>query len=139
MPRELRIPTLVITGEEDLVPVEVAERIACALANAQLVSTPDCGQFACLECSGAVQTALDDFFRRTAGSDRNSCRIDERRTASDKAAPPVSLLTGSAGGRTLEHDAARCRTMRGQSHPEGAPTWERSGFSQSVACSRLLE
>lgn len=91
MPRELRIPTLVITGEEDLVPVEVAERIACALANAQLVSTPDCGQFACLECSGAVQTALDDFFRRTAGSDRNSCRIDERRTASDKAAPPVSV------------------------------------------------
>jgi proline iminopeptidase len=68
--RDLRIPTLVIAGEHDFIPVEVAERIARAIPNAQLVKLRDCGHFAYLECPNEVRAALDDFFRRTRARPR---------------------------------------------------------------------
>jgi len=51
-------------GDDDFIPVEVAERIAQAIPNAEIVTIKNCGHFAFLECAGEVRNALDDFFRR---------------------------------------------------------------------------
>jgi proline iminopeptidase len=61
--RMLNIPTLAIAGEEDFIPVAVAEHIAQAIPRATLVTIPDCGHFAYLECAGEVRDALDHFVR----------------------------------------------------------------------------
>lgn len=58
----LRIPALVITGADDFIPVEVAERIAGALPEARLVTLARCGHFVYLECTDATRRAVDDFF-----------------------------------------------------------------------------
>jgi proline iminopeptidase len=58
----LRIPTLVIAGEQDFFPVAIAEHIAQAIPKARLVTLADCGHFAYLECPGEVRRALDDLF-----------------------------------------------------------------------------
>jgi proline iminopeptidase len=62
--RSLSIPTLVLAGDHDFIPMEVAEHIARALPHAQLVTLQGCGHFAFLECPGAVRKAFNDFFRR---------------------------------------------------------------------------
>jgi proline iminopeptidase len=62
--RSLRIPTLVIAGDHDFIPVEVAAHIAQALPDAELVTIKDCGHFAFLECTGEVRNALNAFFER---------------------------------------------------------------------------
>jgi proline iminopeptidase len=61
----LSIPTLVISGDHDLIPGEIAEHIARAIPNAQLVMLRNCGHFAYLECPGAVREQLNQLFRRT--------------------------------------------------------------------------
>src|SRR5262249_28339770 len=61
----LSIPTLVISGDHDLFPGEIAEHIARAIPNAQLVTLRNCGHFTYLECAGDVRSAFDGFFRRT--------------------------------------------------------------------------
>jgi proline iminopeptidase len=63
--RGLGIPTLVITGDQDFIPVEIAEHIARSLPNATLVTIRGCGHFTYLECADQVRSAVDDFFRRT--------------------------------------------------------------------------
>jgi proline iminopeptidase len=63
--RSLRVPTLVIVGEQDFIPPPIATEIAQALPGATLVKIPDCGHFAYLECGSAVRRAVDDFFART--------------------------------------------------------------------------
>jgi proline iminopeptidase len=60
----LPIPTLVIAGDHDFIPVEVAAHIARAIPLARLVTLEDCGHFAFLECPGAVREALNGFFQR---------------------------------------------------------------------------
>jgi proline iminopeptidase len=60
--RELNIPTLVIWGDADFIPVEIATHIAQALPNARLESLKDCGHFAYMECPDAVRAALERFF-----------------------------------------------------------------------------
>jgi proline iminopeptidase len=60
--RGLRIPTLVIAGDHDFIPVDVASHIAQALPNAKLVTMRDCGHFAYLECPADVRSALNEFF-----------------------------------------------------------------------------
>lgn len=62
--RSLRIPTLVIVGEHDFIPPEIAAQIAGALPNATLATIEDCGHFAYLECSAEVRKAIDNFFLR---------------------------------------------------------------------------
>jgi proline iminopeptidase len=62
--RSLRIPILVVTGDADFIPVEIAARIARAAPNGKLVTIRDCGHFAYLECPADVRAALDDFFER---------------------------------------------------------------------------
>ena len=66
----LSIPTLVIWGDHDFFPVEIAAHIARAIPNAQLVTLKDCGHFAYLECPGEVRNAFNDFFRRTRATGR---------------------------------------------------------------------
>ena len=68
--RSLGVPTLVITGDQDFIPVEVAERIAQAIPNATLVTIKGCGHFTYLECADEVRAAVDDFFRRTIQAPR---------------------------------------------------------------------
>jgi proline iminopeptidase len=66
----LSIPTLVIWGDHDFFPVEIAAHIARAIPNAQLLTLKDCGHFAYLECPGEVRNAFNDFFRRTRATGR---------------------------------------------------------------------
>jgi proline iminopeptidase len=68
--RTLRIPVLVIAGDHDFFPVEVAAHIARAIPNAQLVTLRNCGHFAYLECADDVRNALNDFFRRARAAER---------------------------------------------------------------------
>lgn len=58
------IPTLVIAGDHDFIPVAIAEHIAQALPNAKLVTLKDCGHFAYLECPEAVHRIVEDFLRK---------------------------------------------------------------------------
>jgi proline iminopeptidase len=61
--RSLRVPTLVIAGDHDLM-AGAAEHIARAIPNAHLVTISDCGHFAFLECADEVRNAIEGFFRR---------------------------------------------------------------------------
>ncbi len=62
--RSLHIPTLVIVGEQDVIPPAIAREIAQALPKATLVTIPHCGHFAYLECGSAVGRAVNDLFAR---------------------------------------------------------------------------
>jgi proline iminopeptidase len=57
----LRIPALVITGDRDVIPTEVAERIARGMANATFIAIADCGHFTYLERGDAFRHAVDTF------------------------------------------------------------------------------
>lgn len=60
----LRIPTLVLHGDYDFVPVACAAHIAEAIPDARLVVLPDCGHFSYLERPDAVREALTEFFAK---------------------------------------------------------------------------
>lgn len=62
--RALRVPTLVIAGEDDFIPLDVARRLADAIPDAELVTIGECGHFAYLECPDEVRRALDAFLQR---------------------------------------------------------------------------
>jgi proline iminopeptidase len=62
--RTLRTPTLVIVGEHDFIPPEIAAQIASALPRATLATIKDCGHFSYLECGSDVRKAIDSFFSR---------------------------------------------------------------------------
>ena len=55
------IPTLVLHGGHDLVPVEVAEHIAGAIPGARLAVLPGCGHFAFLDCTDQVCELVADL------------------------------------------------------------------------------
>jgi proline iminopeptidase len=59
--RSLNIPTLVIVGEDDFIPPEIATQIARAMPTATLVTIKSCAHFAYLECPTAVREALRGF------------------------------------------------------------------------------
>jgi proline iminopeptidase len=59
----LGIPTLVLHGDADLIPVACATHIAQAIPGARLVVLPDCGHFAYLERPAAVYQEITAFFR----------------------------------------------------------------------------
>jgi proline iminopeptidase len=65
----LSIPTLVIWGDHDFIPGEIAMHIARAIPHAQLVTLKNCGHFAFLECPGDVRNAFNDFFRDTRATE----------------------------------------------------------------------
>jgi proline iminopeptidase len=66
----LSIPTLVIWGDHDFFPREIAAHIARAIPNAQLVTLKDCGHFAYMECPAEVRNAFNNFFRRRRATGR---------------------------------------------------------------------
>lgn len=59
----LRVPTLVISGDYDFFPGEIAAHIAQAMPTARLITLRDCGHFAYLECAADVRQAFTEFFR----------------------------------------------------------------------------
>ena len=58
----LRIPTLIIRGDYDFVPLACAAHIAEAISGASLVVLRDCGHFSYLERPDEVSQALSEFF-----------------------------------------------------------------------------
>jgi proline iminopeptidase len=67
---KLRVPTLVIAGDHDFIPVDIATRIARAIPGAQLVALTECGHFAYLERPREVRELISDFLQRSRGSRR---------------------------------------------------------------------
>jgi 3-oxoadipate enol-lactonase len=60
----IRVPTLVIVGEEDtLTPIEESERIAAAIPGASLVTVPGAGHLSSLERPDRFNDALGAFLR----------------------------------------------------------------------------
>ncbi len=59
--RRSRIPTLVIHGRFDIVPVDVARRIARAIPSSKLIVLDDCGHFAYLEQPDLFDSAITGF------------------------------------------------------------------------------
>lgn len=59
--RGLTIPTLVIAGDRDFIPAEIAAHIAGALPAVRLVTLRDCGHFSYLECPADLRRTIDDF------------------------------------------------------------------------------
>jgi proline iminopeptidase len=70
--RNLSIPTLVIYGDHDFIPGEIAVHIARASSNARLVTLRNWGRFAYLECAGDVRKRV----RRLLSSTRATGRQD---------------------------------------------------------------
>jgi proline iminopeptidase len=62
--RDLRVRTLVLYGDHDFIPGEIARHIAGAMPDAALVTLKDCGHFAHLECAEDVRRAVDRFLQR---------------------------------------------------------------------------
>jgi proline iminopeptidase len=60
--RRVTVPTLVIHGEDDFVPVEVVEHIAGAIPGARLAVLPQCGHFSYLEAPDAVMQHVRELF-----------------------------------------------------------------------------
>jgi proline iminopeptidase len=59
--RELDVPTLLLHGERDFVPVELVARIADAVPGARLTVLPGCGHFTYLEAPDAVYDEVARF------------------------------------------------------------------------------
>ena len=59
--RELDLPTLVLHGQHDFVPLELAARIAEAVPGALLTVLPGCGHFTYLEAPEAVHREVARF------------------------------------------------------------------------------
>ena len=59
----LRIPTLIIRGDYDFVPLACAAHIAEAIPGARLVVLRDCGHYSYLERPAEVHTVLTEFFQ----------------------------------------------------------------------------
>lgn len=62
--RSLRVPTLVTAGEQDFIPVKLADDIAKAIPGARLVTVKEYGHFAYRECAGDERKTLDGFIPR---------------------------------------------------------------------------
>jgi len=61
--KNLKIATLVITGDHEFIPAATAEHITQAIPNARLVALKDCGHFSNLESPVAFREQTDAFFR----------------------------------------------------------------------------
>jgi 3-oxoadipate enol-lactonase len=59
---QVKVPALVVTGEEDeIIPVEESRRMAAAIPGATLVIIPGAGHLANLEQPDAFNAALNTF------------------------------------------------------------------------------
>jgi proline iminopeptidase len=62
--RGLDVPTLVLHGEDDFVPVQLAARISEAVPGARLSVLPGCGHFTYLESPELVREEIESLFGR---------------------------------------------------------------------------
>lgn len=62
---QLVIPTLIIHGQYDHIPMECAAHIAQAIPGARFALLKECGHFSYLECPGEVRKEIMDFFYGT--------------------------------------------------------------------------
>lgn len=62
--RKLKVPTLIIHGDHDLIPLECAGNIAEAVPGSRLVVLSECGHFSYLERPAEVVGAIVDFLPR---------------------------------------------------------------------------
>lgn len=60
--RELQMPTLVLHGQDDFIPVDLAARVAEAIPRALLRVLPECGHFAYLEAPERVHQQIAALF-----------------------------------------------------------------------------
>jgi len=60
----LKIPSLVITGDHEFIPVSTAEHIAGAIPNSRLVTLKNCGHFSYMECPAPVRENIDALLRK---------------------------------------------------------------------------
>lgn len=60
---QLRVPTLILHGDYDFVPLACAAHIAEAIPGARLVVLRDCGHFSYIEHPDAVHSTLSEFFQ----------------------------------------------------------------------------
>jgi proline iminopeptidase len=58
---ELSIPTLVIHGDYDIIPVKCAEHIAQTIPAARFALLKDCGHFSFIVSSGEVHKSIREF------------------------------------------------------------------------------
>jgi proline iminopeptidase len=59
--RRLDIPTLIIHGDEDFVPIDVVRRVGDAISGARVVLLRDCGHFAYLEQGEQAAAVITAF------------------------------------------------------------------------------
>jgi len=59
----IKVPTLVIHGMEDLIPLESAREWAATLPNARLLTIPEVGHYPHLEAPDIFFPAVDQFLR----------------------------------------------------------------------------
>jgi len=64
--KQLHKPTLIIHGDDDFVPVEVAAHVARAVPDARFVLLKDCGHFSYVEAAEEFHEAVDAFFADTS-------------------------------------------------------------------------
>jgi proline iminopeptidase len=60
--RQLTIPTLILHGDHDHIPVECASHIAESIVSSRFVVLRDCGHFSYLECPAEVRKEIENFF-----------------------------------------------------------------------------
>jgi proline iminopeptidase len=63
--KRLNIPTLIMHGDHDFIPVECATHIAQVIPGARFVLLNGCGHFSYLECPDGVRKEIDNFFHAT--------------------------------------------------------------------------
>lgn len=66
LPRLRDIPTLIVHGEDDVIPIESAAESA-ALIGARLVRLPGCGHVPYIEAAAPLFAAVDEFLAATGG------------------------------------------------------------------------
>lgn len=66
--RDLQVPTLVVHGDREFIPLGVAERIAAGIPGARLVVLPDCGHFPHVDQPALLRAAITSFCPVERGS-----------------------------------------------------------------------
>jgi proline iminopeptidase len=63
--KQLNIPTLIMHGDHDFIPIECAVHIAQAIPGTRFVLLKECGHFSYLECPNEVRKEIVAFFYST--------------------------------------------------------------------------
>ena len=67
--RRISMPTLILHGEQDHIPVECARHLAESIPRSRFVLLEDCGHFSYLECPAAIRKEIVNFFSMNSLND----------------------------------------------------------------------